>query len=129
MPWEPISIISKDAIDVEGDQVAVVWTLSRHPDSDWAREFRSSSLDRRAFEEFPRMPSPDVRTGGTIHWTVPAGELRVAVEYVKACVDGANISCRQLLARREEDRRRRAAEEEAKADRLRQAQQALNALD
>ena len=44
MGWEQIAITSKDAVDVEGDGVRVVWTLSRRPTSDWAREFRSAAV-------------------------------------------------------------------------------------
>jgi hypothetical protein len=127
--WEPIAITSKDAVDVEGDEVRVVWSLSRRPASDWAREFRSAAVQRSGSPSFVDMPSPDIRTGGTVHWTVPAADLRGAVEYVKACVEAANEGYRQLLLRREEERRRRAEEERAKAIRLEAAQQALNALD
>jgi len=129
MPWEPIAITSKDAVDLEGDQVRVVWSLNKRPTSDWAREFRACRAPRQGSADFVRMPSPDVRLGGSIHWTVPAVDLRGAVEYVKACVDEANAAYREVLVHREADRRRRAEEEEAKAARLAAAQQALNALD
>jgi hypothetical protein len=127
--WEPIAITSKDAVDVEGDEVRVVWSLTRRPTSDWAREFRSATVERSGSPGFVDMPSPDIRTGGTIHWTVPAADLRGAVQYVKACVATANEGYRLLLLRREEERRRREEEERAKALRLEAAQQALNALD
>jgi hypothetical protein len=127
--WEPIAITSKDAVDVEGDQVRVVWSLSRRPDSDWAREFRSASVSRSGSQDFVDMPAPDVRVGGTIYWTVPAEDLRGAVSYVKACVDRANEAYRVVLARRDEERRRREAEERAKAARLAAEQRALNELD
>ena len=129
MPWEPIAITSKEAVDVEGDAVRVVWSLSRRPTSDWAREFRSAAVQRFGSPDFVNMPSPDIRTGGAVHWTVPAADLRGAVQYVKACVDAANEGYRLVLVRREEERRRRAEEEQAKALRLQAAQQALNALD
>ena len=129
MGWEQIAITSKDAVDVEGDGVRVVWTLSRRPTSDWAREFRSAAVQRSGSSDFVNMPSPDIRTGGTVHWTVPAADLREAVQYVKACVEAANEGYRQVLLRREEERRRRDEEERAKAIRLEAAQQALNALD
>jgi hypothetical protein len=129
MPWEPIAITSKDAVDVEGDQVRVVWSLNVRPNSDWAREFRGTTVDRRGSTDFVRMPSPDIRLGGTIHWTVPSADLRGAVEYVRACVEAANDAYRLLLVRREEELLRRAQEEQAKAARLQAAQQALNALD
>lgn len=129
MPWEPIAITSKDAVDVEGDGVRVVWTLSRRPTSDWAREFRSATVPRSGSPDFVDMPSPDIRTGGTIHWTVPAADLRGAVQYVKTCVEAANEGYRQVLIRREEERRRRDEEEREKALRLQAAQRALNALD
>ena len=129
MPWEPIAITSKEAVDVEGDAVRVVWSLSRRPPSDWAREFRGAAVQRFGSSEFVDMPSPDIRTGGSVHWTVPAADLRGAVEYVKACVEAANEGYRRALARREEERRRRDEEERAKALRLHAAQQALNALD
>ena len=129
MPWEPIAITSKDAVDVEGDAVRVVWSLNRRPSSDWAREFRNSTVARSDSPDFVNMPSPDIRSGGTVYWTVPAADLRGAVQYVKACVDAANEGYRQLLVRRDEERRRRAEEEQAKALRLQAAQQALNALD
>ena len=129
MPWEPIAITSKDAVDVEGDQVRVVWSLTRRPTSDWAREFRTCSTQRSGSPDFVHMPSPDVRLGGTIHWTVPAADLRGAVVYVRACVDEANRAYQELLVRREADRRRRSEEDQAKAARLAAAQQALNALD
>lgn len=129
MAWEPMAITSKDAVDVEGDQVQVVWSLDRNPEADWVREFRRASLDHGVAFDFPRIPSPDVRLGGSIHWTVPAADLRAAVEHVKACVADANTAYAGVLARRHEERRRRAAEEAAKAERLRAAQQALNAMD
>lgn len=129
MSWEPIAITSKDAVDVEGDEVRVVWSLNRRPTSDWAREFRSATVQRIGSPDFVDMPAPDIRSGGTIHWTVPAADLRGAVQYVRASVDGANEGYRQLLVRREEERRRRDEEEQAKALRLEAAQQALNALD
>ncbi len=129
MPWEPIAITSKDAVDVEGDEVRVVWSLNRRPTSDWAREFRSAAVQRSGSPAFVNMPSPDIRSGGAVHWTVPAADLRGAVQYVKACVEAANEGHRQLLIRREEERRRREDEERAKALRLQAAQQALNALD
>lgn len=129
MPWEPIAITSKDAVDVEGDAVRVVWSLNRRPTSDWAREFRNTTVARSGSPDFVNMPSPDIRSGGTVHWTVPAADLRGAVQYVRACVDAANEGHRQLLLRRDEERRRRAEEEQAKALRLQAAQQALNALD
>jgi hypothetical protein len=129
LPWEPIAITSKEAVDVEGDAVRVVWSLSRRPTSDWAREFRSAAVQRFGSPDFVNMPSPDIRTGGAVHWTVPAADLRGAVQYVKACVDAANEGYRLVLVRREEERRRRAEEEQAKALRLQAAQQALNALD
>lgn len=129
MPWEPIAITSKNAVDVEGDGVRVVWSLNRRPPSDWAREFRSSTVQRSGSPGFVDMPSPDIRSGGTIHWTVPAADLRGAVQYVRDCVDAANEGYRQLLVRRDEERRRRDEEERAKARRLEAAQQALNALD
>ncbi len=129
MPWEPIAITSKNAVDVEGDGVRVVWSLNRRPTSDWAREFRAAAVARTGSPDFIAMPSPDIRTGGTVHWTVPAADLRGAVLYVKACVEAANEGYRQLLARRDEERRRREEEERAKALRLQEAQQALNALD
>jgi hypothetical protein len=129
LPWEPIAITSKEAVDVEGDAVRVVWSLSRRPPSDWAREFRGAAVQRFGSSEFVDMPSPDIRTGGGVHWTVPAADLRGAVEYVKACVEAANEGYRQALVRREEERRRRDEEERAKALRLHAAQQALNALD
>ena len=75
------------------------------------------------------MPSPDIRTGGAVHWTVPAADLEGAVRYVKACVEVANRGYAELLARREEERRRREEEQRVKAMRLEAAQQALNALD
>ncbi|MGA2521864.1 MAG: hypothetical protein ABSG81_13735 [Acidimicrobiales bacterium] len=129
MPWEPVTITRKDAVDVDGDQVEVVWSLSKRPSSDWAREFRDAVATRHGSSQFPGTPEPDVRLGGTIYWTVPAADLRGAVEHVKACVDGANAAERDLVARREEEIRRRVEEETAKAERLRAAQQALNALD
>ncbi len=129
MPWEPIDITSKNAVDLEGDLVQVVWSLSTRPTSDWAREFRSCRAPRIGSLDFLRMPSPDVRLGGTIHWTVPAADLKGAVAHVRACVDEANTAYREVLVRRESERRRRAAEDEAKAARLAAAQQALNALD
>jgi hypothetical protein len=129
LPWEPIAITSKDAVDVERDAVRVVWTLSRRPTSDWAREFRSVTVARTGSPDFVEMPSPDIRSGGTIQWTVPAADLRGAVQYVKACVEAANEGHRRLLIRREEERRQREEEERAKALRLQEAQQALNALD
>jgi hypothetical protein len=129
LSWEPITITSKDAVDVEGDGVRVVWSLNRRPSSDWAREFRNASVQRSGSPEFVDMPSPDIRSGGTVHWTVPAADLRGAVQYVRSCVDAANEGYRQLLVRREEEHRRRAEEEQAKALRLQAAQQALNALD
>jgi len=129
LPWEPIGITSKNAIDVEGDGVRVVWSLNRRPTSDWAREFRSAAVQRSGSPDFVNMPSPDIRSGGTVHWTVPAADLRGAVQYVRACVEAANEGYRQLLLRREEERRRRVEEEREKALRLQAAQQALNALD
>jgi hypothetical protein len=129
LPWEPIAITSKDAVDVEGDAVRVVWSLSRRPTSDWAREFRSVEVARSGSPEFVNMPAPDIRSGGSIHWTVPAADLRGAVQYVKACVEAANAGYGRLLIRREEEHRRRAEEERAKELRLEAAQQALNALD
>ncbi len=129
MPSEPIAITSKDAVDVEGDEVQVVWSLNRRPTSDWAREFRSATVARDGSPGFVNMPAPDIRSAGTIHWTVPAADLRGAVQYVKACVEAANEGYRLLLVRREEERRRRDEEERAKALRLQAAQQALNALD
>jgi hypothetical protein len=129
LPWEPIAITSKEAVDVEGDQVRVVWSLTKRPSSDWAREFRASEVARQGSAEFLGLPSPDVRLGGSIVWTVPTADLRGAVEHVKACVDAANEAERHLLERREEEIRRRAEEEAAKAVRLQAAQQALNALD
>ena len=129
MPWEPISITSKNAVDVEGDAVRVVWSLNRRPTSDWAREFRGAAVQRSGSPDFVTMPSPDIRTGGTIHWTVPAADLRGAVQYVKMCVEAANEGYRQVLIRRDEERRRRDEEERAKVLRLQAAQQALNALD
>ena len=129
MPWEPIAITSKNAVDVEGDEVRVVWSLNRRPTSDWAREFRGAAVQRVGSPDFMSMPSPDIRSGGSIHWTVPAADLRGAVQYVRACVDVANEGYRLLLVRREEERRRRDEEERAKALRIQAAQQALNALD
>jgi hypothetical protein len=129
LPWEPIAITSKDAVDVEGDAVRVVWSLSRRPTSDWAREFRGVDVARSGSSEFVSMPAPDIRSGGSIHWTVPAADLRGAVAYVKTCVEAANAGHRELLIRREEEHRRRAEEERAKVLRLEAAQQALNALD
>jgi len=129
LPWEPIAITSKDAVDVEGDAVRVVWSLNRRPTSDWAREFRSVDVARTGSSEFVTMPAPDIRSGGSIHWTVPAADLRGAVQYVKASVEAANAGYRQLLVRREEEHKRRAEEERAKVLRLEAAQQALNALD
>ena len=129
MPWEPIAITSKNAVDVEGDEVQVVWSLNRRPTSDWAREFRGATVQRSGSPDFVDMPSPDIRSGGTVHWTVPAADLRGAVQYVKACVESANEGYRQLLVRRDEERLRRDEEERAKALRLQAAQQALNALD
>ena len=128
-PWEPIGITSKDAVDVEGEQVRVVWSLSRRPDIDWAREFRGASSLRSGSQEFLDLPEPDVRLAGTISWTVPAGDLRGAVQYVKACVEHANDAYRVVLAHREEERRRREEEDRAKAARLEAAQRALNELD
>jgi len=127
--FEPIAITAKDAVDVEADQVEVVWTLSRNPDADWVREFRRASIDQRVAFDFPRIPSPDVRLGGSIHWTVPAADLRAAVEHVRSCVEDANAASVVMLARRQEEQRRRAEEQAAKADRLRAAQQALNAME
>src|SRR5271169_6623648 len=115
MPWEPIDITSKNAVDLEGDLVRVVWSLNKRPTSDWAREFRTCRAQRSGSTDFVRMPSPDVRLGGTIHWTVPAADLRGAVEYVKACVAESNAAYQEVLVRREAERRRRAAEDEAKA--------------
>jgi hypothetical protein len=129
LPWEPIAITSKNAVDVEGDEVQVVWSLNRRPTSDWAREFRGATVQRSGSPDFVDMPSPDIRSGGTVHWTVPAADLRGAVQYVKACVESANEGYRQLLVRRDEERLRRDEEERAKALRLQAAQQALNALD
>ncbi len=129
MPWEPVTITSKDAVDVDGDQVQVVWSLNKRPSSDWAREFRDTAAPRHGSPAFLATPDPDVRLGGTIHWTVPAADLRGAVEHVRMCVDGANAAERDLLTRREEEIRRRIEEETVKAERLRAAQQALNALD
>jgi len=129
LPWEPIAITSKNAVDVEGDEVRVVWSLNRRPTSDWAREFRAAAVQQVGSPDFMSMPSPDIRSGGSIHWTVPAADLRGAVQYVRACVDAANEGYRLLLVRREEERRRRDEEERAKALRLQAAQQALNALD
>ncbi len=129
MPWEPIAITSKDAVDVEGDEVQVVWSLNRRPTSDWAREFRSAAVPRTGSPHFVDMPSPDIRSGGTIHWTVPAADLRGAVQYVKTCVEAANEGYHRLLVHREQEHRRREEEERAKALRLQAAQQALNALD
>ena len=129
MSWEPIAITSKNAVDVEGDEVEVVWSLNRRPTSDWAREFRNATVQRSGSPDFVDMPSPDIRSGGTVHWTVPAADLRGAVQYVKACVDAANEGYRQVLVHRDEERRRRDEEERAKALRLQAAQQALNALD
>jgi hypothetical protein len=129
LPWEPIAITNKHALDVEGDAVRVVWSLNRRPTSDWAREFRSVAVQRSGSQDFMDAPAPDIRTGGTIHWTVPAADLRGAVQYVKACVEAANEGHRQLLVRRDEERRRREEEQRAKAARLQAAQQALNALD
>ena len=114
MPWEPIAITSKDAVDVEGDAVRVVWSLNRRPTSDWAREFRSVDVARTGSSEFVTMPAPDIRSGGSIHWTVPAADLRGAVEYVKASVEAANAGYRRLLVRREEEHERRAEEERAR---------------
>jgi hypothetical protein len=127
--WEPIAITSKDAVDVEGDQVRVVWSLNRRPDIDWAREFRGASAVRTGTPEFLEIPEPDVRLAGTISWTVPAADLRGAVAYVKACVEHANDAYREVLAHREEERRRREEEDRIKAARLEAAQQALNELD
>jgi hypothetical protein len=129
LPWEPIAITSKDAVDVEGDGVRVVWSLTRRPPSDWAREFRSATVHRDGSADFVSMPSPDIRIGGTIQWTVPAADLRGAVQYVRACVEAANEGYYQLLLRRDEERRRRDEEDRAKALRLQAAQQALNALE
>ena len=129
MSWEPIAITSKDAVDVEGDEVRVVWSLNRRPTSDWAREFRSAAVQRSGSPDFVNTASPDIRSGGTIQWTVPAADLRGAVQYVRACVEAANEGHRQLLMRREEECRRRDEEERAKALRIEAAQQALNALD
>jgi hypothetical protein len=129
LPWEPIAITSKNAVDVEGDEVEVVWSLNRRPTSDWAREFRGATVQRSGSPDFVDLPSPDIRGGGTVHWTVPAADLRGAVQYVKACVEAANEGYRQLLVRRDEERRRRDEEERAKTLRLQAAQQALNALD
>jgi hypothetical protein len=129
LPWEPIAITSKNAVDVEGDEVQVVWSLNRRPTSDWAREFRGATVQRSGSSGFVDMPSPDIRSGGTVHWTVPAADLRGAVQYVRACVEAANEGYQQLLLRRDEERRRRDEEERAKALRLQAAQQALNALD
>jgi len=127
--WEPIGITSKDAVDVEGDQVRVVWSLTRRPDIDWAREFRGARAERHGSPEFVELPEPDVRLAGTIFWTVPAADLRGAVEYVRNCVEMANRSYLDVLAHREEERRRREEEERAKAARLEAAQRALNELD
>jgi hypothetical protein len=127
--WEPIAITSKDAVDVEGDQVRVVWSLSRRPDIDWAREFRGASSVRAGTQEFLDVPEPDVRLAGTISWTVPAVDLRGAVQYVRACVEHANDAYREVLAHREEERRRREEEDRVKAARLEAAQRALNELD
>jgi len=129
MSWEPIAITKKDAIDVEGDHVRLMWSLSRHPDADWAREFRDSTARGGSSAGFHPLPSPDVRLGGTIHWTVPATELRGAVEHVRACVARANESYAGLLRRRDAERRRRAEAEAAKAARLSAVRQALDALD
>ena len=107
----------------------VVWSLNRRPPSDWAREFRNATVHSSGSPTSSNMPSPDIRSGGTVHWTVPAADLRGAVQYVQACVDAANEGYRQLLVRRDEERRRRDEEEQAKALRLQAAQQALNALD
>jgi len=107
----------------------VVWSLNRRPTSDWAREFRSATVARDGSPDFVNMPAPDIRSSGTIHWTVPAADLRGAVQFVKSCVEAANEGYHQLLVRREEERRRRDEEERAKALRLQAAQQALNALD
>ncbi len=115
LPWEPIAITSKNAVDVEGDGVQVVWSLNRRPTSDWAREFRGTAVHRSGSPDFVDMPSPDIRIGGTIHWTVPAADLRGAVQYVKDCVEAANEGYRHLLMRRDEERRRRDEEERAKA--------------
>ena len=127
--WEPLAITSKDAVDVEGEQVRVVWSLSRRPDIDWAREFRSCDAGRSGSPVFLALPAPDVRRGGTIHWTVPAADIPGAVQYVKACVEFANDAYGQLLERREEERRRREEEERVKVARLEAAQKALNELD
>jgi hypothetical protein len=127
--WEPIAITSKDAVDVEGDQVRVVWSLSRRPDIDWAREFRGATAIRTGTQEFLDLPEPDVRLAGTISWTVPADDLRGAVEYVRACVEHANDAYRDVLAHREEEHRRREEEDRVRAARLAAAQQALNELD
>jgi len=127
--WEPIAITSKDAVDVEGDQVRVVWSLSRRPDIDWAREFRGATAVRTGTQEFLDLPEPDVRLAGTISWTVPADDLRGAVEYVRACVEHANDAYRDVLAHREEELRRREDEDRVRAARLAAAQQALNELD
>ena len=125
--WEPIAITSKDAVDVEGDQVRVVWSLSRRPDIDWAREFRDSTT--RNGSAGLEHTSPDIRIGGTIQWIVPATELRAAAQYVKSCVALANEGYARILVRRDEARRRREEEERARAVRLHAAQQALNELD
>ena len=127
--WEPIGITSKDAVDVEGDQVRVVWSLSRRPDIDWAREFRGASAERHGSPEFLELPEPDVRLAGTISWTVPASDLRGAVEYVRGCVERANHAYVSVLAHREEELRRREEEERVKAARIEAAQRALNELD
>ena len=129
MPWEPIAIASKEAVDVEGDEVRVVWSLSRQPNRDWAREFRNASVQRSGSQAFLTMPSPDIRTGGAVQWTVPAADLEGAVRYVKACVEAANRGYDGILTRREEEHRRREEEQRVKAMRLEAAQQALNALD
>jgi hypothetical protein len=127
--WEPIAITSKNAVDVEGDQVRVEWVLTRRPDIDWAREFRGASSVRTGTKAFQEMPEPDVRLAGTILWTVPADDLHGAVRYVRACVEHANTAYLEVLAHREEDRRRREEEDRAKVARLEAAQRALNELD
>ena len=107
----------------------MVWSLNRRPTSDWAREFHDAAVQRSGSPDFVTMPSPDIRTGGTIHWTVPAADLKGAVQYVKMCVEAANEGYRQVLIRRDEERGDATRRSGAKVLRLQAAQQALNALD
>lgn len=122
-PWTPIVIVTRQVVDVIGDQVTIEFGISPAAPPTWVEAF-----NKNAAEDVVGDPGP-IANSQSIRWTVDESTMEDTVRYVEQHVRYAN----QALAEHV-DNSRRAAQEAAQAEhdhqaRIRELQVRLNEID